>query len=183
MISTFAGLLSTQVWLKLIQRKSKPATWAVCASLFLAQLIGTLFVTPRAPWWVMLGLVTVANLSFSCHDVAALSLLGDIVDYGKLKFNKDRGATYFAVSILIFKIGLGVGSGVALGTAALFGFSAAKFNTSAAVFGLKLGFAVLPACFAFAALLLILRMPINRRRHSIIERRLKLRYARAACRA
>jgi len=180
-VATLAAALSTPVWLKLIRYTGKATSWALCAALFLLQLIGTLFVAPKTSWWVMLLLVTIANMSFSCNDVAGLSLLGDIVDYGKLRFNKDRGAFYFAVNILVFKVTLGLGSAASLAIAASFGYSATSAaNSTAAIDGLKLGFIIVPACFAAVALLMMRKAPIDRRKHSIIQRRLEVKLARAS---
>jgi Na+/melibiose symporter-like transporter len=160
--------------LKLIQKTSKSTAWALGASLFVVQLLGAWFTRPADAWWIPFLLVIVANLCFCCHDVAALSILGDIVDYGKLKFHRDRGATYFALNTLIFKVGLGLGGGLSIGIAGLFGFaSKGHANGSSAIFGLKLGFIILPACLAFIGLGFILRTPIDRRRHRIIQRRIE----------
>jgi glycoside/pentoside/hexuronide:cation symporter, GPH family len=140
-------------------------------------------VRPSTSWWVPFGLVVIANLYFSVLDVASLSLLGDIVDYGKLKFRKDRGATYFALNLLIFKFGLGIGGGLALAIVGWFGFDpSATVNSMTAIFGLKFAFSILPACFALLALVLILRTPIDKRRHGVIRRRIESRLVRDASR-
>jgi glycoside/pentoside/hexuronide:cation symporter, GPH family len=174
MVSSVIGAISTPLCLKLIHRTSKSTTWAVGITVFLLQLIGMLFIRPGASWWAVFGLVVLAHIFFCCHDIAALSLLGDIVDYAKLKFRKDRGATYFGLNTLIFKIGLGIGGGVGIGVAGLFGFDPSTTSHSAtSVLGLRLGFLALPACFALLGLLAIRKTPINRRRHGIIRKRLK----------
>src|SRR5262249_18791556 len=99
---------------------------------------------------------------------------GDIVDYGKLKFRKDRGATYFGFNTLIFKIGLGVGGGLALAIAGRFGFDpASAAHSDRSIQGLHLGFLVLPLVFAALALFFIHRTPITPQRHRIIQRRLE----------
>jgi glycoside/pentoside/hexuronide:cation symporter, GPH family len=170
---------STPLWLNLIRRTSKSTVWAIGVLLFFAQLIGTLFVKPHAEWWIPFTLIAAANLFFTCHDVAALSILGDIVDYGKWRFGKDRGATYFACNTLLFKIGLGVGGALSLGVAGLFGFApGGGIQSQASILGLKLGFAVLPAAFSIIGAVLILRTPIDRRRHHIIQRRIEGRQRR-----
>jgi Na+/melibiose symporter-like transporter len=169
-------MMSTPLWLKLIRRTSKSVAWAAGVVLFVIQLIGTWYVGPSDLWWIPLLLVVVAHLCFSCHNVAALSILGDIVDYGRLKFHKDRAGTYFAVNTLIFKVGLGVGGGLSIGIAGMFGFSPSHaMNASGAIFGLKLGFIIVPICLAFLGLLFIVRTPIDRRRHHIIQRRVESR--------
>ena len=101
-------------------------------------------------------------------------MLGDIVDYGKLKFHRDRSATYTALSTLTFKIGLGVGGGGGLAIASLFGFVPSQgASDPKAMQGLTLGFIVLPIFLACLGLIFIVWTPIGRRRHQIIQRRLE----------
>lgn len=174
MFSSVIGALSTPLCLKLIHLTSKTTVWAVGIAVFLLQLIGMFFVRPGESWWFAFGLVALAHIFFCCHDIAALSSLGDIVDYARLKFRKDRGGTYFGLNTLIFKVGLGVGGGMGIGIAGLFGFNPlAAGHGAGEILGLKLGFIGLPACFAILGLFLIARTPITRRRHGIIRRRLE----------
>lgn len=180
LLATVLATLTTPLWLKLIQKTSKATAWAIGISLFGIQLLGTLWISPGDPWWLAFLLVLFANLCFTANDVAAVSAMGDIVDYGKLKFHVDRGATYFAIVNLIFKVGLGLGGGLALGIAGTFGFSTSDaIHSSSSIWGLKLAFIALPACFALACLFLVTRTPINRQRHRIIQRRIESRLPRS----
>lgn len=177
-LATVLAALSTPMWLKVIRYTSKSTAWAAGLVLFALQLIGMGFVNPGSAWWIPFAFVVAAHLFFSSHDVASYSILGDIVDYGKLKFHQDRGATYFGFNTLIFKVGLGLGGGLAIGIAGLFEFDPAQtVHSAASIVGLKLGMVILPASLAFIALLFILHLPIDRRRHRIIQRRLESRLA------
>lgn len=177
--ATICSFLSTPLWVALIAKTSKTVAWATGVLLFTAQLAVSWFVHPGTATIIALVAVVVANTCFSCYDVATFSILGDIVDYGRLKFHQDRCSTYIAINTLVFKIGLGIGGGLALGVASLFDFSpAAKDNSSYAIFGLKAGFILLPAVLGLVSLLFIVRTPINRRRHRIIQTRLETRLAR-----
>ena len=180
LVATILAALSTPGWLAVIGKLGKSNAWAVAIVVFILQLAITWFAKPGDSWWLLFIAVVLANLSFCCYDVAAISILGDIVDYGRMRFGSDHRATYFALNLLIFKIGLGVGGGMALGIAGELGFVPADVMHSAtAVFGLKLGFIFLPACCAMLGVLLVIRLPINRRRHEIILRRLQSRLNRA----
>jgi glycoside/pentoside/hexuronide:cation symporter, GPH family len=177
---TVAATLTTPLWLRLVHRTSKSIAWAIGLSCFVVQLLWTFMMSPSNPWWLAFVPIFLANLCFTANDVAALSIMGDVVDYGTLKFGVDRGATYFAIFNLIFKVGLGIGGGSALGIAGLFGFSASEIvHSASSVFGLRLGFIVLPTCCALLSLLFALRTPINRRRHRIIQRRIESRLIRS----
>lgn len=176
LVATILAAVSTPGWLAVIGKLGKSNSWAVAIVLFILQLAITWFAKPGGGWLLPFIAVVLANLSFCCYDVAAISILGDIVDYGRMRFGSDHGTTYFALNLLIFKIGLGVGGGMALGIAGKLGFVPADVMHSAtAVFGLKLGFILLPACCAVLGVLLVVQLPINRRRHGIILRRLQSR--------
>lgn len=171
LVATVASTLTTPLWLHLINRTSKATTWAIGIGIFVIQLLGTLLIAPGDPWWMAFLAVFLANICFTINDVAAVSSMGDIVDYGKLRFRVDRGATYFAILNLVAKVALGIGGGLSLGIAGGFGFSiASETHSDSSVWGLKLGFLVLPACFALVSLGFIVCTPINRRRHRIIQR-------------
>lgn len=168
--------ITTPIWLWLVQMLGKSVTWAIGLAMFILQLAAMWLVTPSSPWWLPLTLTIVANLAFSCHDSVALSILGDVIDYAKLKFRKDRSTTYFALNTLIYKIGLGVGGGTSLAIAGMLGFSpSASTHSTLSIVGLKLGFLGGPAIFAGMAILFILRTPVDERRQTIIRRRIAVR--------
>lgn len=172
--SLILAMFSTPLWLKLIAKTNKSFAWMAGVVLFSLQLIAMFFVGPESVPWIGPVLIIIAYISFASNDIAALSSLGDIVDYGKVKFHKDRGATYYAVNSLIFKVGLGVGGGISLGCIAYFDFdTAAEIHSNAEIIGLKLGFIVLPLLFALTGLAFIARTPINKIRHGYIQRRIE----------
>jgi glycoside/pentoside/hexuronide:cation symporter, GPH family len=173
-VATVASTLSTPLWLLLIRRTNKATAWAVGLALFIVQSLIMAFLRPQSPWVLVLLPVLLANLCFVSNDVAAMSVMGDIIDYGKWKFRRDEGATYFAIVNLVGKVGLGLGGGMALGIAGFSGFHGSDtIHSTPALWGLKFAFIWLPACLASACLLLVLRTPITRDRHRIIQRRLE----------
>src|SRR6202023_911758 len=110
------------------------ATWASGVLLFCAQLVAMCCMKPGVSWWYPFAALVAAHFCFCCYDVAAISILGDIVDYGKLKFRRDRGTTYFALNLLVFKVGLGIGGGLSLWVAGTFAFNPAEaVHTGASV--------------------------------------------------
>ena len=176
MASQIVSMVSSPGWLALIRHTSKAHAWLIGVLVFCAQLICMYFVDQNTTWWLPALLVITAYISFSSNDIAALSTLGDIADYGKLKFQKDRGGTYYAVSSLIFKVGLGVGGGISLSLAGFSGFdpNAASYGEFQ-ILGLQIGFLGLPLLFALVGLLFVIRTPITRHRHQIVQRRIESR--------
>ncbi len=167
------SILAIPFWTLVIEKTNKHIAWSIGMTLFCLQLISTSYLNMDSPWILSLILIVIAHAAFSCNNVASMSALGDVIDYGKLKFRKDRGATYFAINGLLYKVGLGLGSGVSLGIAGQFGFDPSEIQfTETAAYGLKLGFIYLPVIFGLISIVFILRTPINRRRQKIIERRL-----------
>ncbi len=174
MMSLVISMLSTPFWLNLISRTSKSTAWITGVSLFCMQLVVTLFVGPESAVWIAPCLIITAYISFASNDIAALSSLGDIVDYGKIKFHKDRGATYYAVNSLIFKVGLGVGGGISLGCTAYFGFDpTVSIHSNSEIAGLKFAFVGLPLLMALIGMVFISLTPINKTYHSYIQRRIE----------
>lgn len=164
----------TPVCLKLIKWTDKSAVWSMGIYVFCLQLLATLWIEPGSPWGYIATLVVVGHLAFCCYNVTAFSSLGDIIDYGKLKFRRDRGATYFSFNTLLFKVGVGVGGAVGLGIAGAFGFDPAQtVHSEASILGLKLSFVGAPLVFSLLGLVFVWRLPIDRRRHGIIRRRLE----------
>ena len=137
-LGSIALVLSTPLWLKLVEKTSKHFMWMSGLLLHCLQMLAMLFVEPSTVWWIPLCLIMVAHLAIASTNVAAPSILGDIVDYGKLAFGKDRGATYFAINNFLGKVALGMGGGLALGLAGLFGFDPANdIHSDSAVWGLN----------------------------------------------
>lgn len=175
-VATAISALTTPLWLAVIRRTSKRSVWLIGIGLFMAQCLASYGATPGGGWLLPFVLVLAVQIFFVCHDTAANSMLGDIIDYGRLKFGRDRGATYFGINTLIFKIGVGVGGGLGLAVAGGFGFDATKtVQSTEAIAGLHIAFAVLPLLFSIVGTIFILLTPIGPRRHAIIQRRLERR--------
>lgn len=122
---------------------------------------------------ILTGIFTFCN---AVINVVVPSIMSDIADYGAWKFGKNRTATYFSAYSMMSKTCIGLGISLGLGLAGLFGFDpAAVTHTKENIFGLKLAFAYIPAILVFASLILVIKNPINARRHRIIQRQLDRR--------
>lgn len=173
-------MLAAPFWLRLIAITDKTTTWIVSLCLFSIQLICSWFLEPGDSGAIPFVLYLIASLFFCGHNIAGVSILGDIADYGKLKFRRDRSATYFGFNALIGKAAIGIGGGISLSIGSLFGVDPTKASQNAeGVVGLKIGFSILPMVFLLIGLAIILRFSLDRRRQGIIERRLRGRLDRA----
>jgi len=176
LLGNVAGMVSMPFWLKLIRKTSKSTAWAIGIALYTSLLCGCMLVKPATYWWVSLLLTGGVYVSFACQTMATQAILGDIVDYGLLKFRCNRGATYFALLTLSYKVTSGLGAGIALGVAGYFGFDGATATQSkTGIFGLRLAFIFIPVVCAVIALPLTLLTPITKTRHRIIRHRIDTR--------
>ena len=104
------------------------------------------------------------------------SLLSDVIDYDELKTGHNRAGAYFSVFLFGVKLNAAIGGSVAFGLLAYFEYDAAATeNTQAAVQGLKLTYALIPATLFACAGLLVYFFPLTRRRHDVIRRALDRR--------
>src|SRR4029077_20874368 len=157
-----AGMLSMPLWLKLTRKTSKSTAWAAGIALFIVLLCGGLLLRPGASWWITLFLTGGVYVRFDCQTIAAQSILGDVTDYGQLRSRRNRGATYFALLTLSYKVTSGLGTGLALAIVGSLGFDATAITQShAGVFGLRLAFILLPVGCAVIAFVLSLFTPIT----------------------
>lgn len=172
-IASALSIVSAPICFWVIKRSSKATAWIVGVGLFSAQLVMTLFLRPDTNWYLVLCTMSIANIALSFTDIAPTAILGDIVDYARLKFRKRLSGTYLAIETLLFKASLGIGGSVAVGIAESFGFSGSGSSIHGkSLLGLKLGFIVLPMCALAVSVGFIACTPITRNRHRIIQMRL-----------
>ncbi len=97
-----------------------------------------------------------------------------------LKTGSNRTGTHFAGVALLVKLTSAVGGGLALELVGFFGFS--TMNTAEphgwAKFGILFTFIGLHTALQLIAAAMILKFPLNRKKHDIIRRRLEQRAAR-----
>lgn len=165
---------SAPLWIRLISATSKPIAWSVAVAFFVGQLLLVNFMSPGGPLWLVLVTILVANVCLAGTDTAVLAILGDVIDYGKLRFRRSGGGIYFALNALMLKVGLGVGSGLAIGIAGAYGFDPSRaVHSEQSIMALKFAFIALPSLFALVGIAVILRAPLTRKRCAIIRRRLQ----------
>ena len=182
-LATVANFVSIPAWLWACNRYGKHVAWAVGSLTTNLVLIAYLFMTPGEAAYIPALVVSVLfGLLSSCASVCYPSILADIIDYGTLKTGANRAGSYFAVVLLVVKGTAAVGGGLATALIGYFGFSAAEgaVNSDFANFGILFTFIGLHTLLQMIAIPLIWRFPIDRRRQTIIRKRIEQRAARAA---
>ena len=117
----------------------------------------------------------IVNLAMQGAGLVAFpAMMGDIADYGRVKFGHDRTGTYFAFFTMAQKAIGGVGVSLGLFVAAWFGFDATVLEQSAdGIFGMKLSMAYVPALAALITVPAIWLFPINKARQEELQAALK----------
>ena len=148
------------------------------ASIF--TLAATAFLEPNEDALVrFIVLTSIFTFCNAAINVIVPSMMADIADYGTWKFRENRGATYFSSYSLMLKTCVGLGVALGLGVAGLFNFdSTTTTHTVENIFGLRLAFAYIPALLMLVSLPLVVKNPINARRHGIVQHQLEQRMQR-----
>ena len=106
-------------------------------------------------------------------SITAQSLVTNISDYGTLKSGHERNASYFSFFGMANKIGYSAGAAFSVGLVGWFGFDpASKEHAPNVAIGFELALIWLPGLMALISIISMSIVPINERRHDIINRRL-----------
>lgn len=175
------GALSTYpVWLKVINKFGKHRSWSVSNILFGLGVMPIALITPgEGSFMPYLALYVFGSIIQGAGSIVPPSLLSDIIDYDILKTGTNRAGSYISLTTLLFKTNIAIGAALAFYILSMFGFdSAATEQTELATLGVNITALFIPgAGFAIAGVY-VWFFPLNRRRASIVQRRIEQRAAR-----
>jgi GPH family glycoside/pentoside/hexuronide:cation symporter len=176
LVTTICGLAGVPLWIRIVYVLGKHRAWAWGWLFNSIVLLPMIWVEPGAsaaiPTAILMGLYGLTN---GVSAIAPFSILGDVVDYDRLKTGVDRGGNYYAFMMFAVKM-LGSTGGLALIVlGVVFGYELAEgaVNSDFANAGMLYMFILAPGIFQLASLPLIWNFPINERRQLIIRRRLE----------
>ena len=177
LVALGGSILSLGIWYRLVSSIGKQLTWSVATFiLFLGVMTTGLIEQEGANIFHVFPCITLVYIGFSAWNFIASSLLGDVVDYGTLKYGCDHSGVYFSIYTVCSKASVAIGSAIGLWTAEWYGFDATATTIQGeAAFGMRLAIAWLPAPLILFSLFFIGLIPITARRHSIIRRRIDSR--------
>jgi len=174
LISCLIGVGSAGMWVYVSSSMGKKYTWLVVSLLGTGCFLLTGWMEPtNATYWSLMALLAMKSLFFVGIESMPQSILSDIIDYTRLKFKIYRDSTYFSLYLFIYKGSTALGAALGLGVAGLYGFNpTTTIQTASGVFGLILMMAWIPGILILFAMVFIYLLPINARRHRIIQSRL-----------
>lgn len=171
---TIFNILLLGVCYKLAHILSKKIAWCFGTIVISIGMYGSSLLVEGETGWIMLLLVmAIINGGSTMLAIMAPSILGDIIDYAKWKFDVDCGATYFSAYALIGKANIALGGALSLAIAGWYDFDPTNdLHTASQILGLRIAIAYVPAVLVLVSAVLICMNPLSRRRHAIICRRL-----------
>jgi len=146
---------------------------AYALGLFIASLaVMTSFLLPRGETPLIYVVAAVAGMGFSAQWVFPWSMLPDVIEYDEKMTGERREGIYYGLWAFLSKftgaLGIAV-SGWALG---LFGYIPNMEQTTRALFGIRLFFAIVPAVVLLISLPFLIWYPITRQKHAELVKEL-----------
>lgn len=174
LVSFVVGIVASLLWIGVSKRIGKKRAWILAMVFGIASFGWTSLLDSSLSYFMLLGLLIVNTLCFSCIESLPQSMLSDIVDYSTLKYSTYRGSTYFSLYIFTYKAVFAVGGAIGLAVAGVYGFDPASTSHNAeSVSGLMLAMVWLPTFCVLVSIVFIALSPITLNRHKIIRRRLQ----------
>lgn len=160
-------------WLRVGRHLDKHRINAICSLLVACtNLMMYLIVPGPNAFHLLIGIFSIAALCTSGAIAAQTALLADVSDYGTWRSGNENSGNYFAVLAFISKATLAIGSGFGLIVAGLFGFRAEGGNDAVGMAGFFLAIIWIPLALNLLAAACSWFFPLDRRRQSIIVRRI-----------
>jgi Na+/melibiose symporter-like transporter len=175
------GTLSIKFWYAVASYSNKKTAWALGTGIFLVSIVAMAWLKPDEDGFQYLLFINiVAGCGLMAGSAITPSILSDIIDYSRSKFNADCSASFFSVFLLINKGSMALGSAVALLIAGWYGFdpSSTAVNSPNAIMGLRVASIWLPVLIGLISIVGILLLPNIEHRHDIIRRHLEKKTAR-----
>lgn len=171
------AILAAPVWGWICNRMERHRAWAMGAfgGAVATGLMG--LVGPGEAAFVSLAVLMTMNFFFdAAAPVAMPSMLGDVVDHGRVEFGEDHAGLYYSFYTFMQIAITGAGMASGMFVADLFGFDpTAKVQTGAGVTGIKVAYCYLPALITLAVVPFLIGFPINRARQVEMARALASR--------
>jgi Na+/melibiose symporter-like transporter len=182
LVATFAQILVVPVCMAAARRFGKHRTWGWSSILGAVAGMAFLLVPPdgQAHIGLVAALMAVVSALGTPNMIFPMAMVSDIADYDRLKSRENRNGSYYALRLLIYKAAFALGGSLGLYMLAAVGFDPrVEVHSEFARQGLLLTLVVLPNLLFVVAGIVLLRFPIDARRHAVIRRRIEAREVRS----
>ena len=148
MIAAFVGAIFTNFACRYISKITLFKWAAVGLSVF----HGALYIVTEQYLWLSFVCFALANFSHMILVPIMFSMVADCADYGEWKTGKNTMGLAFSAHLLAIKLGLALGAALVGWTLGASGYVANQTQSAAAIQGILLLFALLPAACSLAVL-------------------------------
>ena len=151
---------------------------AYALGLFIASAaIITSFFFPRGTTPLIYVVAAIAGMGFSAQWVFPWSMLPDVVEYDEKMTGERREGIYYGLWAFLTKFTSALGVAVSGWALSLFGYVPNVEQTTHALFGIRLFFAIVPAAVILTSLPFLIWYPITRKNHAALVKELAERKA------
>lgn len=167
---------SLPIWSRVLPKFDRHRVWAACVGC--SAILGpTVLLIPKGDAGLLpvVALVVVQGVLMAPVNFLPGAILGDVIDYDLMRSGTNKAGNLFAVQMVLIKIAMALGGGIAFNTLAAFGYQVHKTNSDLAQVGLLVTFIGVPALFHLAMAALAWNFPLGRKRQSIVSKRLQAR--------
>jgi len=162
-----SGLLCLPLWLAAARRFGKREAWLGSFVMGISGGLAMFFLGP-GDTWPLLILIAWSGSSFGAGLFLPPAIQADVTDYDELHTGKRREAQYLAFWGLVPKFIVIPSASIPLSVLAWLGYVPNQPQTPEVVTAIKAIFALTPAAFSTAALLIAWRFPVSEAVHAAI---------------
>jgi len=164
-----SGFLSLPVWMGVARRIGKLPVWIITASVGIVSSF-VLFTVGRGQTTMMIVLEMIRGFAAGSIVILGPAMMADVIDYDELRTGRRREAQFGAFVGLIPKFVAILGATLPLALMGAAGYDPTMPTlTDGATLSIRSLFALFPIAFHLAALIILLRYPINREVHGAIR--------------
>jgi GPH family glycoside/pentoside/hexuronide:cation symporter len=137
-----------------------------------ALAVALTYIMPNRSTGVIYVIAALAGIGFSAQWIFPWAMVADVADYDRVETGEQRSGMYYGVWGLATKISEAFALAAVGWILTGFGYVPNVAQSARALLGIRLFFGLIPAACIFAALPLLFRYPITRKRHAEVRRRL-----------
>lgn len=156
----------------LADKINKGPTYALGLLVAAATFILAFIFLPRYPTQWVYVVAIFLGLGFSAHWVIPYAMLPDVIEYDEKMTGERREGIYFGFHNFFTKFSIAFGTAVPGWALAWYGYVPNVPQTEAAIFGIRLFYALIPAVIMLLMLPILIRFPITRLSHAALRQEL-----------
>ena len=169
-----AGLAAVPVWLWLGRKLGKHIAFCIClVTVAIISAINMAFTADD--YWLFVGFFIAKGTCFGGLQFLPLAILADVVDVETAETGKARAGSYIAFASMTAKISTASGTFLAISALSLTAFNAKLLaeNAFEDLITLRVLYAIVPAVFFIAAIIMAIRFPLTAQVQAELQSRIQ----------